>query len=131
MKNILFFTAPYCSACKVLKPKVEQMAAQSGAQIINIDISQAAGKESANNAGVTVLPTVVVIDNGNTQLARWDGGISTIEKELPAVLGNVVNAEGGILTPQNLIIAAGVGALAFAIYKNQKKRRKEYADEDN
>jgi len=97
MKNILFFTAPYCAACKILKPKVEEIAATNGAQIINIDTTTASGKESAANAGVTVLPVVVVIDDNNTELKRWDGGISTIEKELPAVLGgsDVANTEGG------------------------------------
>jgi len=125
MKNILFFTAPYCAACKILKPKVEEIAATNGAQIINIDTTTASGKESAANAGVTVLPVVVVIDDNNTELKRWDGGISTIEKELPAVLGgsDVANTEGGIFTTKNILMAASIAGIAFLFVKNQRKLR--------
>lgn len=131
MKNILFFTAPYCAACKILKPKVEQIAAKNGAQIINIDTTTVAGKESAANAGITVLPVVVVIDDNNTELKRWDGGISTIEKELPTILGGsgVTNTEGGIFTPKNLLIAAAVGLAAVVIVKNRKRKKRENVED--
>jgi len=85
-RNILFFTSPTCGACRTLKPKVEAFAKQYGSTIINIDSSLGDGQQQHNAAGVTVLPTVVVMDIDGVELKRWDGGISTIESELPAIL---------------------------------------------
>jgi thiol-disulfide isomerase/thioredoxin len=85
-KNILFFTSPSCGACRQLKPKVDAIAQQFGATIILIDSSTEGGAASHREAGITVLPVIVVTDDNNTQLKRWDGGITAIAAELPRVL---------------------------------------------
>jgi thiol-disulfide isomerase/thioredoxin len=85
-KNILFFTSPSCGACRVLKPKVEDIAKKTQTSLILIDSNTEGGKRSHIEAGVTVLPVVIVTDKENRQLKRWDGGITLIENELPQIL---------------------------------------------
>ena len=122
MKNIIFYTAPYCAACKLLQPKIEAIAAETGTQIVKIDITTPQGKASANNAGITVLPVVMLIDN-NVQLYRKDGGITEIEKDLDRILGS---GETGvsIINPKQAVIIAAIG-LAILINHRQRKKRKK------
>ena len=128
MKNIIFYTAPYCGACKLLQPKIEAIAAETGTQIVKIDITTPQGKASANNAGITVLPVVLLIDN-NVQLYRKDGGITEIEKDLDRILGG---AETGmsIFNPKQAVIFAAIG-LAIYMGQNQRKRKKRKEIQDS
>ena len=60
---VLDFTASFCGACKLLEPKLEQMAKQhKNVKFIKVDISTNQGL--AYNYAVTKLPTLVALNKG-------------------------------------------------------------------
>lgn len=87
-KDILFYTSPSCAACRILKPKIDAISAKYDSKILLIDSNTEGGRLAHIEAGITVLPVVVVNDTDGRQLKRWDGGITAIEKELPNILNS-------------------------------------------
>lgn len=59
MKKILYFTAPWCEPCKVLRPRIEKLAAELPIQIINVDTSKA----TCDKYGVKSVPCVIITMN--------------------------------------------------------------------
>ena len=57
MTKVKFFTAAWCSACKNVKPFVEQ-----NAEVEFVDIDTAEGHEQASKLGIRGLPTLVKED---------------------------------------------------------------------
>jgi thioredoxin 1 len=66
MKAILF-TAPWCSACKDLKPFVEATTSEAGVPLEIADVSEEWASVIADQYGVRGLPSVVIeSDTGGT-----------------------------------------------------------------
>ena len=60
MKQILYFSAPWCGPCKQLGPVMESLSGQINYRKINVDNDT----ELSTKYGVRNIPTLVVLDNG-------------------------------------------------------------------
>jgi thioredoxin 1 len=60
MKQILYFSAPWCNPCKQLGPVMESLSGQINYRKINVDNDT----ELSTKYGVRNIPTLVLLDNG-------------------------------------------------------------------
>ena len=60
MKQILYFSAPWCAPCKQLGPIMESLSGQINYRKINVDNDT----ELSTKYGVRNIPTLVLLDNG-------------------------------------------------------------------
>ncbi len=60
MKQILYFSAPWCSPCKMLGPIMESLSGQINYKKINVDNEQ----DLSIKYGVRNVPTLVLLENG-------------------------------------------------------------------
>ena len=60
MKQILYFSAPWCAPCKQLGPVMESLSGQINYRKINVDNDT----ELSTKYGVRNIPTLVLLDNG-------------------------------------------------------------------
>ena len=76
MKSILYFTAPWCSPCKILSPIMQELlntysiTLGSTYPIQKIDVDE--NKDTKEQYGVAGIPTVIVLENG-TEIKRLVG----------------------------------------------------------
>ncbi len=75
-KKIMFFTAPWCSGCKTLKPQVEKLVAGTSVEVEYIDVEERG--EEASGYGVTNLPTLFFVEDGEFVKARTGSSEATI-----------------------------------------------------
>jgi thioredoxin 1 len=68
MKQIFYFTAPWCEPCQVLGPIMNQVSQQTYVEKINIDYEM----DRARSANVMSVPTVVLAENGQ-EIRRFTG----------------------------------------------------------
>lgn len=60
MKKILYFTAEWCGPCKMIKPKMQQLAQTLPMQFIDVDTN----KSTCEQYAVRNVPCVVITNNG-------------------------------------------------------------------
>ena len=60
---VLYFTAAWCSPCKMFKPTVQAVSAEIGIGINYIDVDQQ--KDMAQRYNVSSVPTIIVENNGS------------------------------------------------------------------
>jgi thioredoxin 1 len=60
---VLYFTAAWCGPCKVFKPVVEQVSAETGVGINYVDVDQQ--RDLASQYGISSVPTIIVENNGS------------------------------------------------------------------
>jgi thioredoxin 1 len=60
MKKILYFSAVWCSPCRVLAPKMDELAKEITIEKVDVD-SQS---DIANKFGITSIPTVIMTVDG-------------------------------------------------------------------
>ena len=60
MKEILYFSAPWCAPCKQLGPIMESLSGQINYRKINVDNDT----ELSTKHGVRNIPTLVLLENG-------------------------------------------------------------------
>ncbi len=71
MKQIFYFTAPWCGPCQALGPIMDKVSQQIPVEKINIDYEA----DRAHNAKIMSVPTVVLTENGQ-ELRRFVGARS-------------------------------------------------------
>ena len=71
MRQIFYFTAPWCEPCQVLGPIMDKVAQQIHVEKINIDYEL----DRARAANVSSVPTVVLTQNGQ-EVRRFVGARS-------------------------------------------------------
>ncbi len=76
MKKIMFFTAPWCSGCKTLKPQVEKMVKGTDVEVEYIDVEER--PQDAESYGVTNLPTLFFVEDGQLVAHRTGASAHTI-----------------------------------------------------
>src|SRR5665647_735951 len=84
--QVVFFTSPFCSACKTAEPIVQSAAAKYGVTLVTYDVTTSPGKGVAEANGVSTTPTIVV---SGAQSARFKGSITQaqIESAIKAAIG--------------------------------------------
>lgn len=75
MKKILYFTAPWCGPCKILKPKILEVANELSIKIINVDASP----EMASYYNVRNIPCAVLIDDFGNESKRLVGNLISVQ----------------------------------------------------
>lgn len=65
----LYFSAPWCGPCKILGPKMEQVAESVNVKKINVDENQ----ELIQKFEIRNVPTVILIDSEDKELERFIG----------------------------------------------------------
>jgi thioredoxin-like negative regulator of GroEL len=60
MKQLLYFSAPWCGPCRTFKPIVESLQSEISITFIDVDSSP----QTATTWNVRSVPTILVIENG-------------------------------------------------------------------
>jgi len=60
MKQLFYFTAPWCGPCRMLGPTMDKVSKEIPVEKINIDYEM----DRAKSANVMSVPTVVLVENG-------------------------------------------------------------------
>ena len=71
MKQLFYFTAPWCGPCKMLSPVMDQVSQSIPVEKINIDYEI----DRAKSANVMSVPTVILVENGQ-EVRRFVGARS-------------------------------------------------------
>lgn len=69
MKQLIYFSAPWCGPCKTLGPIMEQVGQQVNVKKINVDDSP----EMASHYGIRNVPTVILITELGEEKGRLVG----------------------------------------------------------
>ena len=69
MNKILYFSAPWCGPCKMLGPRMDELAETIPMEKINIDEQQ----DLCESFGVRAVPTILIVDKENLILNRIIG----------------------------------------------------------
>lgn len=88
MKEILYFSAPWCGPCKSLKPMFEQAIKDYPTISVDyIDVDQSREKCTANR--ITSVPTLVFKD-GSNEVNRLIGvkSVSALRQAIESLLGS-------------------------------------------
>ena len=59
---IVDFTAPWCAPCRAIAPALEELAEESGVDLVSLDVDD--NPETAARFGVLSLPTVILFESG-------------------------------------------------------------------
>tara|TARA_B100001093_G_scaffold505325_1_gene562509 strand:- start:1109 stop:1357 length:249 start_codon:yes stop_codon:yes gene_type:complete len=59
-KEILYFSAEWCSPCKALSPRMERLSNQINYKKIDVDLD----KELSSEFGIRNIPTLILIQDG-------------------------------------------------------------------
>jgi len=68
MKQVFYFTAPWCQPCQALGPIMDKVSNQLPVEKINIDYESS----RARSANVMSVPTVILVENGQ-EVRRFVG----------------------------------------------------------
>ena len=71
MKQLYYFSAPWCAPCKALGPTMNRVAEQVQVNKINIDYEA----DVVQKYGVRNIPTVILVENGQ-EVRRFSGNRS-------------------------------------------------------
>ena len=69
MKQLLYFSAPWCQPCKTLGPIMDQVSHQAKVKKINVDNSP----EISSHYGVRSVPTVILVNGLGEEKGRLVG----------------------------------------------------------
>ena len=72
MKELWYFSAPWCGPCKMFGPTMDRVASQ-GINVKKINIDYAA--DAITKYGVRSVPTVILVENGQ-EVSRFVGAKS-------------------------------------------------------
>jgi thioredoxin 1 len=70
---VIYFTAAWCSPCKMFKPIVQAVSAETDVAVVYVDVDEQA--DVAQRYSVTSVPTIVV-ENGGNVIYRNSGVMS-------------------------------------------------------
>lgn len=122
VKNVLFFTAPYCAPCQEIFPTALQTTLENGSAFTKIDMSLPEHKNNPAFASIVFLPTIIALDENSTEVGRIEGGASMIEK-LKSFFKQAPSSSptkgSGFLLP---IIGIGI---FIALWQTKQKKKKK------
>ncbi len=81
MRQIFYFTAPWCQPCQTLGPIMDKVSNQLPVEKINIDYEM----DRARGANVMSVPTVILVENG--QEVRRFTGVRSYEQVIQFING--------------------------------------------
>ena len=75
MIEVLFFKAPWCSACGGVLPHISAVCKDLSVKMETVDVSTFDGETTGMRYNICSLPTVVVLSNGE-MIGRIDSGVT-------------------------------------------------------
>jgi thioredoxin 1 len=81
MRQVFYFTAPWCQPCQTLGPIMDKVSNQLPVEKINIDYEV----DRARGANVMSVPTVILVENG--QEVRRFTGVRSYEQVIQFING--------------------------------------------
>ena len=73
MKQVLYFSAKWCTACQSTTPLIEQLKRSGEAQVATVDVDYDVSLVGQYN--IKSVPTTIILENGN-EIKRVVGSIS-------------------------------------------------------
>jgi thioredoxin 1 len=73
MKQIIYFSAKWCTACQATTPIVEQLKKGGSVQVLEVNVDYEASLTEQYN--VKSIPTTVILENG-VEIRRYVGSIN-------------------------------------------------------
>jgi len=73
MKQVLYFSAKWCTACQATTPIIESLKSSNKAQVMIVDVDYDVSLTEQYN--VKSVPTTVILENGN-EIKRVVGSIN-------------------------------------------------------
>ena len=73
MKQVIYFSAKWCTACQATTPIIESIKRSGEAQVVAVDVDYDVSLTEQYN--VRSVPTTVILENGN-EIKRVVGSIS-------------------------------------------------------
>ncbi len=74
MKQVLYFSAKWCTACQATTPIVEQVKRSNQAQVAIIDVDY--DVSLVEQYGIKSVPTTIILENNN-EIKRYVGSITS------------------------------------------------------
>lgn len=74
MKQVLYFSAKWCTACQATTPIVEQLKKSNQAQVAMVDVDY--DVSLVEQYSIKSVPTTIILENGN-EIKRYVGSISS------------------------------------------------------
>ena len=74
MPRMLYFSTPTCGPCKMFKPIVQQVSAETGININYIDATL--DPTTAQQFNVSVVPTIIILGENGQAIKRHSGVMS-------------------------------------------------------
>jgi thioredoxin 1 len=75
MRQIKYFSAPWCGPCRLFKPIMEELKME-GLNIQFFDVDE--DHNEVSSYGIRSVPTCVLLENGK-EIDRWSGSVSKSE----------------------------------------------------
>jgi thioredoxin-like negative regulator of GroEL len=82
MKQVIYFSAGWCTACQAMAPAIDQLKNSKGIPVTKIDTDYEASYVSEYN--VKSVPTTIILENGQ-EVRRHSGTLSSQQ------LNNLIN----------------------------------------
>ena len=82
MKQVLYFSAKWCTACQATTPIVEQVKKSNQAQVAMVDVDYDVSLVEQYN--IRSVPTTIILENNN-EIKRYVGSITANQ------LNNLIN----------------------------------------
>lgn len=81
--NVFMFTGPTCGQCKMVKPRIEKLAAtKEGFNFYEVDTSTEDGINLAQRYGISMLPSMVVMSTDEPTVLAGAGQVVNVGKIL-------------------------------------------------
>jgi len=74
MKQVLYFSAKWCTACQATTPIVEQVKKSNQAQVVMVDVDY--DVSLVEQYGIKSVPTTIILENNN-EIKRYVGSITS------------------------------------------------------
>lgn len=74
MKQVLYFSAKWCTACQATTPLIESLKLSNKAQIMIVDVDYDISLTEQYN--VRSVPTTIILENGN-EVKRFVGSVNS------------------------------------------------------
>lgn len=76
-KGILYFTAPWCSGCQQLGPKIDNLIAEGiNVKKVNCDYEPSLVQQY----NIKNIPSLILTDLGGNEIKRMSGGANTLQQ---------------------------------------------------
>ncbi len=79
MKTIKIFTSITCPNCPPAKTMGEKLK-ESGQNVQILSINEAEGLAEAQLFGIMAVPTIVIVDENEQEIASWRNGLPSMEE---------------------------------------------------